>query len=78
METSVIPDLKKLGLEHLIPRLQEALIEEYNIDLFAPEIYQVKAEDMQPDSTAWSQEQSNDGKQPNNTALYGENMMEEK
>ena len=78
LETSVIPDLKKLGLEHLIPRLQEALIEEYKIDLFASEIYQVKAEDMQPDSTALSQEQSNDGKQPNNTALYGENMMEEK
>ena len=46
LEESVIPDLKKLGLEHLIPQLQEALIEEYKKDLPDPEIYQVKDEDM--------------------------------
>lgn len=46
LEESVIPDLKKLGLEHLIPQLQEALIEEYKKDLPDPEIYQVSQEDM--------------------------------
>ena len=46
LEESVIPDLKKLGLEHLVPRLQEALIKEYKKDLPDPEIYQVKDEDM--------------------------------
>lgn len=46
LEESVIPDLKRLGLEHLIPQLQEALIEEYKKDLPDPEIYQVKDEDM--------------------------------
>lgn len=46
LEESVIPDLKKLGLEHLVPKLQEALIEEYKKDLPDPEIYQVKDEDM--------------------------------
>lgn len=46
LEESVIPDLKKLGLEHLIPQLQEALVEEYKKDLPDPEIYQVKDEDM--------------------------------
>lgn len=45
LEESVIPDLKKLGLEHLVPRLQEALIEEYKKDLPDPEIYSIK-EDM--------------------------------
>ena len=46
LEESVIPDLKKLGLEHLIHQLQEALIEEYKKDLPDPEIYRVKDEDM--------------------------------
>ena len=46
LEKSVIPDLTKLGLEHLIPQLQEALIEEYKKDLPDPEIYKVKDEDM--------------------------------
>lgn len=46
LEESVIPDLKKLGLEHLIPQLQEALIEEYKKDLSDPEIYQVEHNDM--------------------------------
>ena len=46
LEESVIPDLKKLGLEHLIPQLQEALVEEYKKDLPDPEIYQIKDEDM--------------------------------
>lgn len=44
LEESVIPDLKKLGLEHLVPKLQEALIEEYKKDLSASEIYQVNDE----------------------------------
>jgi len=46
LEECVIPDLKKLGLEHLVPQLQEALIEEYKKDLPDPEIYQVSAEDL--------------------------------
>lgn len=46
LEESVIPDLKKLGLEHLVPKLQEALIEEYKKDLPDPEIYQLKDEEM--------------------------------
>lgn len=46
LEKSVIPDLKKLGLEHLIPQLQEALVEEYKKDLPESKIYQVKDEDM--------------------------------
>lgn len=46
LEESVIPDLKKLGLEHLVPKLQETLIEEYKKDLPDPKIYQVKDEDM--------------------------------
>lgn len=33
LEESVIPDLKRLGLEHLVPRLQEALVEEYKKNL---------------------------------------------
>ena len=43
LEESVKPDLKKLGLEHLIPQLQEALVEEYKKDF---EMYRVKDEDM--------------------------------
>lgn len=46
LEESVIPDLKKLGLEHLVPKLQEALIKEYKKDLPDPKIYQVKDENM--------------------------------
>ena len=46
LEESVIPDLKKLGLEHLIPQLQEALIEEYKKDLPDPKINPVSQEDM--------------------------------
>lgn len=33
LENCIIPDLKKLGLEHLIPELEEALIREYEKDL---------------------------------------------
>ena len=33
LDESVIPNLKKLGYEHLIPELQEALIQEYKKDL---------------------------------------------
>lgn len=46
LEENVIPDLKKLGLEQLIPQLKEALIEEYKKDLPDPEIYQLREEDM--------------------------------
>jgi hypothetical protein len=46
LEECVIPDLKKLGLEHLIPQLQEALIEEYKKDLPDSRIYQVKDEHL--------------------------------
>lgn len=46
LEEGVIPDLKKLGLEHLIPQLQEALIEEYKKDLPDSKIYQMSQEDM--------------------------------
>ena len=58
LEESVIPDLKRLGLEHLVPQLQEALIEEYKKDLPDSEIYQVKDEDMHlyvPDFTRKSE-----------------------
>ena len=42
MKEKVIPELQKLGLEHLIPELQEALIEKYkeklhNLDIIKPE-----------------------------------------
>ena len=33
LEDHIIPDLKKLGLEHLIPELEEALIREYQKDI---------------------------------------------
>lgn len=59
LEECVIPDLKKLGLESLIPQLQEALIEEYKKDLPAPEIYQIEDEYMHlyvPDFSSTSQE----------------------
>lgn len=46
LEERVIPDLKKLCLEHLVPQLQEALIAEYRKDLLDPEIYQVSEEDL--------------------------------
>ena len=46
LEERGIPDLKRLGLEHLVPQLQEALIKEYEKDLPNSEIYQVKDEDM--------------------------------
>lgn len=46
LEESVIPDLEKLGLEHLVPKLQETLVEEYKKDLPDSEIYQVKDENM--------------------------------
>lgn len=66
LEESVIPDLKKLGLEHLVPRLQEALIKEYKKDLPDPEIYQVKDEDMHlyvPDFSRKPEEQHKDTKE---------------
>ena len=59
LEEKVIPDLKKLGLEHLVPKLQETLVEEYKKDLPNPEIYQVKDEDMHlyvPDFSRKSEE----------------------
>ena len=59
LEECVIPDLKKLGLESLIPQLQEALIEEYKKDLPDPEIYQVEDEYMHlyvPDFSSTPQE----------------------
>lgn len=46
LEESAIPNLKKLGLEYLVPKLQDALVEEYKKDLPNPEIYQVQDEDM--------------------------------
>lgn len=46
LEESVIPDLKKLGLEHLIPELQESLIEEYKKDIPDSRLCQIKDEDM--------------------------------
>lgn len=46
LEKCVIPDLKKLGLEGLIPQLKEALIAEYKKDLPDPEIYKVDEKDM--------------------------------
>lgn len=66
LEEIVIPDLKKLGLEHLVPRLQEALIKEYKKDLPDPEIYQVKDEDMHlyvPDFSQKPEEQHKDKKE---------------
>lgn len=60
LEKNVIPDLKKLGLEHLIPQLQEALVEEYKKDLPDPSIYQVSQEDMNlyvPDFSKRSQKE---------------------
>ncbi|MBQ2937265.1 MAG: hypothetical protein IJE05_00030 [Clostridia bacterium] len=44
VETSIVPDLEKLGLADLIPQLQESLIEEYKKDL--PEMRQIKEEDL--------------------------------
>ena len=54
LEKAVIPDLKKLGLEHLIPQLQEAFAEEYkknltdskinDEDLYAPDFSQKSKE----------------------------------
>lgn len=46
LEESVIPDLKKLGLDGLVPQLQQELIEEYKRRLPAPEIYKISEEDM--------------------------------
>ena len=46
LKESVLPDLQALGLEHLVPKLQEALIEEYKKDLPDPTVYQVPEEDM--------------------------------
>ena len=42
----VIPDLQKLGLDDLIPDLEEKIVEEYKKDLPDPEIYAMSKEDM--------------------------------
>jgi len=44
LEEDVIPDLKKLGLEHLVSKLQEALIEEYKKNLTDFEIQTMQDE----------------------------------
>ena len=62
MKEKVIPELQKLGLEHLIPELQEALIEKYkeklhNLDIikpeamykYVPDFSQISEESDQPD-----------------------------
>ena len=62
LEEFVIPELQKLGLEHLIPELQEALIEKYkeklhNLDIikpeamykYVPDFSQISEESDQPD-----------------------------
>jgi hypothetical protein len=46
LEESVIPDLQKLGLSDLIPKLQEAIAEEYKKDWTEQQIYQISEEDM--------------------------------
>lgn len=46
IEEDVVPDLKKLGLEGLVPKLQEALTKEYKKDLPDPETYKIADEDM--------------------------------
>lgn len=58
LEKCVTPDLKKLGLERLVPQLQQELIEEYKRRLPSPEIYKIPEEDMYlyvPDFTKKSQ-----------------------
>ena len=62
IKEKVIPELQKLGLEHLIPELQEALIEKYkeklhNLDIikhedmykYVPDFSQISEESDQPD-----------------------------
>lgn len=46
LEESVIPDLRKLGLEKLVPQLQNKLIEEYKKDLPKSKIYEISEERM--------------------------------
>ena len=46
IEKDVEPDLKKLGLEGLLPKLQEELTKEYKKDLPDPEIHKIADEDM--------------------------------
>ena len=46
LEERFMPAIKKLGLGHLVPKLQEALVEEYKKDLPNSEIYQIKDENM--------------------------------
>lgn len=46
LDEDIVPDLEKLGLGNMIPKLKEALIEEYKKDLPDPEIYQISEEDM--------------------------------
>lgn len=61
LEKCVTPDLKKLGLERLVPQLQQELIEEYKRRLPSPEIYKIPEEDMYlyvPDFTKKSQTDS--------------------
>lgn len=47
LEKCVVPNLEKLELSKLIPKLQTALIEEYKKDLPASEFYKVKEEEME-------------------------------
>lgn len=46
LDEEVIPDLKKLGLESLVPQLQQSLIEEYKKDLPDPKYHKIKDEYM--------------------------------
>ena len=46
VEKEITPDLQKLGLEELVPKLQENLIEEYKQDITAEEKDTIKDEDM--------------------------------
>lgn len=46
VEEEIVPDLQKLGLEDLAPKLQETLIEEYKKDLTDSDKEKIKQEDM--------------------------------
>ena len=46
LKESVIPDLKKLGLEKLIPELKKSLAEAYKKDVPDPKSYQIKNPDI--------------------------------
>ncbi len=46
LEENIIPDLKKLKLDSLIPQLQDELVEEYKKDLPDPKTFKISQEDM--------------------------------